>query len=171
VRRPGSAFLVFLTLAVAAVPASFLIRRVSGDRGLEPLRSGPAPAFALRALDGAEVRLADLRGRPVLINFWGSWCVQCLRELRTLAEVRRSRPGFDVVGIVFRDPPQQAQEAARAAGADWPQLVDPGERVARAYGVDSAPATFVVKADGTIAALLVGPVTKAIIERQLAAVS
>jgi cytochrome c biogenesis protein CcmG/thiol:disulfide interchange protein DsbE len=168
VRRPGTAFLVLLTLAVAAVPASFLIRRGGGERELEPLRSGPAPAFTLTRLDGGELSLAELRGRPVLVNFWGSWCLQCRRELRTLIEVRQGRPGLDVVGIVFRDPPERAREEARAAGADWPQLADPGERVARAYGVDSAPATFLVKPDGTIGSLLVGPVTRAIIERQLA---
>ena len=169
-RRPGSGFLVLLAVAVAAVPASFLIRR-PGQRDLAPLRSGPAPAFTLARLDGGEVSLAGLRGRPVVVNFWGSWCLQCRRELRTLVEVRQSRPDLDVVGIVFRDPPEQAREEARQAGADWPQLVDPGERVARAYGVDSAPATFVVGPDGTIGATLVGPVTRAIIERQLAALS
>jgi cytochrome c biogenesis protein CcmG/thiol:disulfide interchange protein DsbE len=171
VRRPGTGFLVLLTLAVAAVPASFLIRRAGGERGLEPLRSGPAPAFTLARLDGGEVSLAGLRGRPVLVNFWGSWCVQCRRELQTLVEVRRRRPGLDVVGVLFRDPPEQARREAEQAGADWPQLIDPGERVARAYGVDSAPATFLVGPDGSIGATLVGPVTRAIIERQLAGLS
>jgi cytochrome c biogenesis protein CcmG/thiol:disulfide interchange protein DsbE len=118
-------------------------------------------------VDGAQVSLAELRGRPVLVNFWGSWCLQCRRELRTLAEVRRRRPGLAVIGVVFRDPPERAREEARQAGADWPQLVDPGERVARAYGVDSAPATFVVRPDGTIGSILVGPVTRTIVERQL----
>lgn len=167
-RPPGFAFLVFLALVVAAVPASFLIRRTAGGRDLEPLRSGPAPAFTLARLDGGEVSLASLRGRPVLVNFWGSWCLQCRRELRALVEVRHRRPGLDVLGVVFRDPPEQAREEARRAGADWPQLTDPGERVARAYGVDSAPATFLIGPDGTIGVTLVGPVTAAILERQLA---
>jgi cytochrome c biogenesis protein CcmG, thiol:disulfide interchange protein DsbE len=168
VRRPGTAFLVLLTLAVAAVPASFLIRRVGGGRGLEPLRSGPAPTFTLATQEGNEVSLAGLRGKPMVINFWGTWCLQCRRELAVLVELKKRRPDLDVVGVVFRDPPDQAAREARQAGAGWPQLVDPGERVARAYGVDSAPATFVVRSNGTIGATLLGPVTLAILERQLA---
>jgi cytochrome c biogenesis protein CcmG, thiol:disulfide interchange protein DsbE len=171
VRRPGTAFLLFLTLAVAAVPASFLIRRVGGGRDLEPLRTGPAPAFTLAALDGSEVSLAGLRGQPVVVNFWGSWCLQCRKELGVLAEVRKRRPDLLMLGIVFRDPPDQARRAAEEAGAGWPQLVDVNERVARAYGVDSAPATFLIGPDGTIEATLVGPVTRAIIERQLSGLS
>jgi cytochrome c biogenesis protein CcmG/thiol:disulfide interchange protein DsbE len=167
VRRPGTAFLVLLALAVAAVPASFLIRRSGGGRELEPLRSGPAPAFTLTTQDGSEFSLDRLRGKPVVINFWGTWCPQCRRELQVLVELKKRRPDLDVLGIVFRDPPEQAEREARQAGAGWPQLVDPGERVARAYGVDSAPATFVVHPNGTIGATLLGPVTLAILERQL----
>lgn len=153
---------------MAAVPASFLIRRLVDDREeLDPLTSGPAPAFTLTSLDGETVSLDGLRGRPVAVNFWGSWCEQCRNQLPLLAQARERHPELAVVGVLFRDDPDAARAEAEAAGADWPSVVDPDGAVARAYGVESAPATFFVTRDGEISGLLVGPVSRRLIDRQL----
>ena len=154
-------------LVVTAVPASLLVRRaLSGEERVDPLNSGPAPAFTLRALDGTTVSLERLRGRPVVINFWGSWCQPCREVLSMLAPSAQRHPDVAVVGVLFRDRPGDAEQAAREAGAGWPMVGDADESVARAYGVNGAPVTFFISPQGTIAGHLIGPVTRPTVERE-----
>jgi cytochrome c biogenesis protein CcmG/thiol:disulfide interchange protein DsbE len=153
-------------LIVLAVPASLVLRRtLDGTGAVNPLHSGPAPAFTLSGLDGETVSLAALRGRPVVVNFWGSWCLQCRDELPLLAEAARRHPKVAFVGVVFRDKPEDARRTAGKAGAAFPILLDPQETAARAYGVQSAPVTFFITPDGTIAGDLIGPVTLPLVEK------
>lgn len=149
-----------------SVPISLVVRRalVSNER-VDPLYSGPAPAFSLQSLDGQTVSLADFRGRPLVINFWGAWCEQCKLQLPLLAEMKRRFPAVPIVGILYQEDPEIARAAAARGDATWPTLVDPDGRVAAAYGVASAPATFFIRSDGTIAGDLVGPVSTGILQK------
>jgi cytochrome c biogenesis protein CcmG, thiol:disulfide interchange protein DsbE len=167
-RTPVPVRLLAFVLVVLAVPASLLVRRaVSDGRDVDPLHSGPAPAFTQRTLEGETVSLAALRGRPVIVNFWGSWCLQCREQLPILEEAARRHPDVITLGILFRDRPEDARQAAQQSGAGYPMLLDPDETVARAYGVRSAPVTFFIAPDGTIAGDLIGPVTAHLIDRLL----
>ncbi len=155
-----------------AVPLSLVVRRIvdPADRA-NPRHSGPAPAFELRSLEGETVSLAglrgaSLRGRPVVVNFWGAWCQQCTLELPLLAEMHRRHPDVAIVGILFREDPEIGRAAAVKGDATWPTLLDPDEQVAEAYGVDSAPASFFIRPDGTIAGHLLGPVSIGILDTQ-----
>ena len=154
-------------LIVLAVPLSLVVQRVvdPADR-LDPRHSGPAPAFELRSLDGETVSLTTFRGQPVVVNFWGAWCPQCTLELPLLAEMHRRHPDVAIVGILFREDPEIGRAAAAHGDATWPTLLDPDERVAEAYGVDSAPASFFIRPDGTIAGHLLGPVSIGILDTQ-----
>jgi cytochrome c biogenesis protein CcmG/thiol:disulfide interchange protein DsbE len=158
---------VALVLIVLSVPISLIIRRaVESEDRVDPLHSGPAPAFTLQSLDGQTVSLADFKGGPVVVNFWGAWCEQCRLQLPLLAEMRRRFPAVPIVGILFREDPEVGRAAAKHGDATWPTLVDPGEKVAQAYGVDGAPATFFIRPDGTIAGDLLGPVSTGILQKQ-----
>lgn len=156
-----------LVLIVLAVPISLVIRRAmrSEDR-VDPIHSGPAPAFTLQSLDGQTVSLAEFKGGPVVVNFWGAWCEPCRLQLPLLAEMRRRFPAVPVVGILFREDPQVGRAAAEHGDATWPTLVDPDGNVAEAYRVDGAPATFFIRADGTIGGHLIGPVSTGILQKQ-----
>jgi peroxiredoxin len=171
---------VAFVLIVTAVPISLLVRRVvaPSDR-VDPRHSGAAPAFELRSLDGELVSLAGLRGislaafqgRPVVVNFWGAWCEQCVNELPLLAEMHRRHPGVTIVGVLYREDPAVGRAAAEKGDATWPTLVDPDGRVAAAYGVEGAPATFFIRPDGTIAGDLLGPVSIGILDKQFRKIS
>jgi cytochrome c biogenesis protein CcmG/thiol:disulfide interchange protein DsbE len=153
---------------VAAVPGSLLIRRALTDETRrEPLRSGPAPAFSLVTTDGTTVSSSDLAGRPSVVHFFASWCKPCRDEIAVLDTTRRRHPDLTVVGVVIRDNPADAGRAARDLGLSWPLLVDPDEQAARAFGVDSAPVTFFVSAEGRITGRLIGPVSTLLVDRQL----
>jgi cytochrome c biogenesis protein CcmG/thiol:disulfide interchange protein DsbE len=161
---------VAFVLIVTAVPASLLIRRVvNPEARVDPRHSGAAPTFELRSPDGQTVSLAALRGRPVVVNFFGAWCEQCTNELPLLAEMHRRHPGVTIVGVLYREDPAVGQAAAQRGGATWPTLVDPDGRVAAAYGVEGAPATFFIRPDGTIAGDLLGPVSIGILDKQFRA--
>jgi cytochrome c biogenesis protein CcmG/thiol:disulfide interchange protein DsbE len=161
-----------LVLIVLSVPISLIIRRaIHSEPRVDPLHSGVAPGFALQSLDGQTVSLTDFRGRPFVVNFWGAWCEQCRLELPLLAEMHRRFPEVSIVGILYREDPEVGRSEAAAAGATWPTLVDPDGKVAEAYGVAGAPATFFIRSNGTIAGDLLGPVSTGILEKQFLKIS
>jgi peroxiredoxin len=182
-RRGRIARYVAFVLIVTAVPVSLLIRRaVAPANRVDPLHSGAAPAFELRSLDGELVSLAGLRGvslaglrgvssaglrgRPVVVNFFGAWCEQCINELPLLAQMQGRYPGVGIVGVLYREDPEVGRKAAESGHATWPVLIDPDGKVAAAYGVEGAPATFFIRPDGTIAGDLLGPVSIGILDKQ-----
>ena len=159
---------------MTAVPVSLLIRRlVDPVRRVDPRHSGAAPTFELRSLDGElvslaglrGVSLADFRGRPVVVNFFGAWCEQCINELPLLAQMQGRYPGVSIVGVLYREDPEVGRKAAESGHASWPVLLDPDGKVAAAYGVEGAPATFFIRPDGTIAGDLLGPVSIGILDK------
>jgi cytochrome c biogenesis protein CcmG/thiol:disulfide interchange protein DsbE len=145
--------------------AVVLVVGVAGGAGLltPALRVGDrAPDFALADLDGEPVRLADYVGRPVLVNFWASWCLPaCAEEFPVLAEALDANAdiGLAVIGIVYRDRSEAARAFGEQLGATWPLVMDPGERVARAYGVFGPPESWLVGPDGVVVSRHIGPFT------------
>jgi len=157
-------------LAVAAsVPALALLGfGLTRDPRMVPsvLVGKPAPAFALRTLGGDSVRLADLRGRVVLLNFWASWCTVCVAEHALLVEAdqRWHDQGLRVVGVVYEDSAGSAADWMRGHGGGWPVLLDPGSRTAIDYGLFGVPETFLIDRTGRIAYKQTGPVTAETLE-------
>jgi cytochrome c biogenesis protein CcmG/thiol:disulfide interchange protein DsbE len=122
----------------------------------------PAPNFALRTLDGSRtVRLSDLRGQVVVLNFWASWCADCRIEHPNLAGAwqRYRDRGVVLLGVAFQDSPSASRAYLADFGGDWPQLADPRFRIALAYGVYGVPETFVIGSDGRVAFKQIGPVS------------
>lgn len=111
-----------------------------------------APAFDLRTLDGTRVQLAALRGRPVIVNFWASWCAPCRQEfpllVDALAKYRKDR--LAVVGVVYQDIPDEARAFAKQMKATWPLGLDSDRNTALAYGVRAIPQTFFITPTGVI---------------------
>lgn len=120
----------------------------------------PAPAFALEdARTGQQVRLADLRGHVVVLNFWASWCADCVTEHPSLfaAWQRYGDGGAVFLSVLYQDREDAARSFLRRYGQGWPDLLDPGGRTALAYGVSGVPETFFIGPDGRIAAKQAGP--------------
>jgi cytochrome c biogenesis protein CcmG/thiol:disulfide interchange protein DsbE len=129
-----------------------------------------APGFDLPGLRGGRVRLADYAGRPVVLNFWASWCVPCRKEFPELRRVaRRYRSdGLAVVGVTYRDLDDDARAFARRMGATWPLAAGGrGDPVARDYGVRFLPQTFFVDRDGTIVARSFGALSNDRLQAQV----
>jgi len=133
------------------------------DPGVDAVPGG-LPAAVLPCLGGGRpVRLAGLRGRPMLVNVWAQWCGPCRDEAPFLAEVAASdRSDLLVLGIDHADPdPARAIEFARAASWTYPQLQDRDGVLRSDLQVVALPQTFFVRADGTIAYRNLRPFTSA----------
>ena len=130
----------------------------------------PAPALRLQALDGGRVDLAALRGRPVVVNFWATWCEPCVREFPLLRQAAAShRPDrLAVVGVLVNDRPAAARAFVRRHHATWPVGIDPDATTAGRWGAVGLPHTWFIRPDGTLASHQLGELTQAALDRQLA---
>jgi thiol-disulfide isomerase/thioredoxin len=115
----------------------------------------PAPNFSLEDRDGRRVSLSDLRGRPVLLDFWATWCGPCRRSMPALEQLYRKyrAQGLQVVGINIEGRGKQQLDYLAAGGYTFPVLFSSGNwesPVARSYGVSSIPRSFLIDAQGNI---------------------
>ncbi|OOV13592.1 TlpA disulfide reductase family protein [Deinococcus sp. LM3] len=119
-----------------------------------PLIGKPAPAFTLESLDGVPVSLEGLRGRPVVLNFWASWCGPCREEapmFRELSARQGSGDGLAVVGILFQETNEQsARDFIREYALAYPNLKDPRIDTGVEYGVSGIPETVFIDAEGVV---------------------
>lgn len=129
-----------------------------------------APDFTLSTLDGGTVTLSELEGRPVVVNFWASWCHPCREEFPLIADALETYAdeGLAVVGVTYRDIESDSRGFVEEMGAIWPQGVDEDNEVARAFGVRAIPQTFFIDRDGTIAARVFGFSSERALEEPLA---
>lgn len=131
------------------------------------MQGAEAPDFTLTTLTGETVRLADLRGRPVVINFWSTWCQPCRQEHPLLQRAPDLYPAVAFVGVVYQDDPAAARRYLAREPVSYPQLVDPGGKVAIALGVTGVPETFFLSPEGTIEHKLARPLTLRDLAEQL----
>ena len=138
--------------------------------GLPPVAETrkPAPAFALPGLHGETVRLNDYRGKVVLVNFWGTWCVPCKEETPALAAVYRKLQdqGLIIIGVDLRnqerpgpDGDADVRDFTERYGVTYPIALDVAGETARAFQIYPLPTSFVVDQNGTIRYVRVGQIT------------
>jgi len=134
-----------------------------------PLIGKPAPPFTLKAVGtGQTIDINALRGKPVVVNFWATWCVPCYQEHPVLVENARLIPNVQFVGVVFNDTEDKINEFLRERGSSYPTLLDQQGKTAIAYGVGGVPETYFLNRQGVIVAKFTGPMTTEILQSNLA---
>jgi peroxiredoxin len=134
----------------------------------------PAPDFIAHDPDGSPIALRNYQGRPVIINFWATWCAPCRQEMRALQTVYDAHKAARLAVLAVSQDQQDMREAVRAycatVGMTFPPLLDPDGRVATQYNVLLLPSTVFIHPSGTIAAVHLGAMTSVQIEQYLQAI-
>jgi cytochrome c biogenesis protein CcmG/thiol:disulfide interchange protein DsbE len=112
----------------------------------------PAADFTLSDLDGKVWKLSELRGKPVVLNFWSTWCGPCKQEHPVLQREPRKYPDVVFLGALYSDEPAAARRflSAPRMALPYPSLLDPEGTLALDYGVSGVPETYFVSVDGNV---------------------
>jgi cytochrome c biogenesis protein CcmG, thiol:disulfide interchange protein DsbE len=123
-----------------------------------PLVANAAPNVVLHPLgNGSALDLASLKGRPVVVNFWASWCVPCVQEHQALTDAARANPGVTFVGVVYEDTEDNARAFLSERGSAYTSYLDPDGKAAIAFGIYGVPESYFINPQGMVTSKFVGP--------------
>jgi thiol-disulfide isomerase/thioredoxin len=151
-RRTGAAIAALLAVvwlaACGAPPAARL--------------GGPAPDFTLQTVDGAPLQLAQLKGKPVWINFWATWCVPCREEMPAMQELydEYHGRGLEIVAVNMEEDPATVRRWITSGGYDFTFVLDSEGQQVKRYNVTAAPTSYFVDRDGVIRDLKLGQISR-----------
>ena len=153
-----------VALAAVAGMLALLVWKLT-HQSHAPKIGGPAPVFTAKRMDGAgTVDLASLRGKPVVINFWASWCEPCKSEAAALEQAWQQyrRQGVVFLGIDYHDVTGDARTFLSHHGVTYTTLLDGSGAIGDRYGLSGVPETYFVDRKGRIVGdHILGPITLA----------
>lgn len=176
-RRKSNLFFglaLVVTLGVLALMAMAVKQRMS-----PPLESGSAPTFELKTFQGQTIRLADLRGKAVAVNFWASWCQPCREEAPFLEAAWRKYKdrGFVLIGVDYVDTDSEARKYMKEFDLTYPNGPDVQTLISQAYHITGVPETYFITKEGKLLAgkdangrpyaNWIGPISKAALEERI----
>ncbi|MEX0785211.1 MAG: TlpA disulfide reductase family protein [Dehalococcoidia bacterium] len=136
-----------------------------------------APDFILERPQGGTLRLSDLQGRPVLLNFWASWCAPCRQEMPELvaAYERYSASGLEIVAVNLQESDKTALDFAAEFGITFPIVVDVDGELSGVWRlggpIEGIPTSYFIDASGVIQALRYGPLTGEMLDERVALIA
>jgi peroxiredoxin len=170
----------WIAVAVAGILAAYLLfgrsEPKAGDArpasqesvGAAGSGGGAAPAFSLPDLSGEVVSLADFRGKVVVLDFWGTWCPPCRREIPDFISLQKEygAEGLQIVGVAL-DEPEKVQDFARQNGMNYPVLLGTNNVAVLYGGIEGLPTTFIIDRSGRIVSRLEGYRAKSVFEEEI----
>ena len=139
------------------------------------IKREPAPGFTLKLFDGGNFNMSDHKGRPVIVNFFASWCIPCKTEAPILEKVyqeyyvKQEKPEEKVVfvGIAIQDTDSAARAFVKETGLTFPTGLDGEGTIKQAFGVYGLPTTFFVGRDGLINYTHAGSITEELLVNEM----
>lgn len=164
-------FIIFITFALTALALISCENNahsgtISGSGSLvgTPAKAAAkvgsrAPEFQSLTLGGKPTKLGDLRGRPVIINFWATWCTPCKKEMPDIQKIFESSSSNNliVLAINFDEPEPTVERFVQELSLTFPVVLDPDKKISALYGVYGLPTTFFVDSGGVIRYTKIGP--------------
>lgn len=149
-KRPALLVLGFTLVIVFALLGLFVL--AGRQRQAPPLESGLAPQFEITTFDGETVRLADLRGKAVVVNFWASWCIPCRDEAPALQAMweKYKEQGVVILGVDYVDTESEAKKFIAEYGQTYPNGPDLGTEISQKYKITGVPETYFITREGQV---------------------
>lgn len=124
----------------------------------KPREGGKAPSFELLGLDGLTHTLDEYKGKSVVLNFWGSWCGPCVKEMPALqAQWEKWKDqGVVVIGVNVGEDQMTVENFVKLVDIDFPVIMDSGRSAVRSYGVSPLPTTFFINTKGKVDSIHIG---------------
>jgi peroxiredoxin len=128
-----------------------------------------APNFSLEQLDGPPLVLDDLKGKGVILNFWGTWCEPCKAEMPALQKQydKYKDKGLVVVGLNIGESPITIEPFVKELGVNFPIVMDRKSEITKLYRIGPIPTTFFISPEGEVAEIFIGEMKEAYIESQV----
>ncbi len=129
---------------------------VAGE--LKPYRGNPLPPLVLDGIDGEQFRLSGLRGKVVLVNFWATWCLPCVKEMPSMQRLKRKLGEGEllILAVNMGDDDRSVRDFLTRVPVSFPILMDREGKASRAWKVYALPASFVLDTNGDVAYFLIG---------------
>ncbi len=150
---------VMLVITLVSVLLSGLVMAGCSPSSAQGVEVGnPAPDFQLQSLDGQTVSLGNLQGKPVLINFWATWCGPCRSEMPYIQEIYEEWTNKGLLGLAINigESSSKAEEFMQSNSLSFAVLLDTKQDVAQRYNITGIPTTFFIDKDGIIQDKVIG---------------
>jgi peroxiredoxin len=156
-----------LGVIVVALGSAFYTAYTSDDSIVEVGEA--APDFTLKNLEGEEIRLSELRGKGVVVNFWATWCNPCKREMPLIDEKYQvvKDQGIEILAVNIAESHLAVSSFINRLGVTFPVLLDSHRVVTQRYGVGALPSTFFINKDGVVMDHFVGEMNESILTKRL----
>ena len=157
----GLRSLFWCSAVLILTPAIARSQQTHSSQSSAPGVGVPAIPFDLKSVDGNSVGLASFRGKPLMMNFFASWCDPCREEMPLINDLagKAGKDGYAVLGIAVEDTRAAVMQYAQEAKLVFPIALDLNSTVKRAYRIFGPPATFFIDGQGTIRDVVVGPMS------------
>lgn len=156
--------ILYLLVVVALFSLCACNRNESGMSRKQPAPSEfhPVPDVIVNSLDGKPLKLSDLKGKVVLLNFWATWCPPCREEIPSMVKLNKLMAGkpFQMVAISIDEGGKPAIESYfQTSGMTLPAYTDPDNRAAKAYGITGVPESYIIDKNGLLIKKVIGPMS------------
>lgn len=117
-----------------------------------------APDFVLKDMNGKKHQLSDYRGKGVFLNFWGTWCDPCKREMPYMNDLygEYSKKGVEILAVHVKDTPYLVENFIKEYGLRFPVMIDKDGDVQNEYGIDPLPESLLIGPDGKVKKIIIG---------------
>lgn len=163
--------IIILAVLVAAI--AYTVYNTANKDDVQLLKIGDnAPDFSLVDLNGETHKLSDYKGQGVLLNFWGTWCKPCKKEMPAINNQYKQfkDEGVQILGVNIAQSNLEVSSYADKLGVEFPIAIDKTKSVMRAYNVDPLPTTVLINKDGKIEKIITGEMTETDIEKYLTSI-